>query len=156
MEEKQEILKEYLTNNKCKGFKSVPHYDECGTLSYFFNEDPSYVKVIDANVEIFVSFDNKYLNGFQIYGLKNTKNVDVHSNSSCETLTDKQKFNQYKDCLNYVLNNLEHRSVRFSNCATDDQLIKYIKYCISDEGLIAGVKYSEEIEKLIENNSNFT
>lgn len=41
---------------------------------------------------------------------------------------------EYKSCLQYILDNLKFRSDPKSSCATDEQLIKYIEFILSDIG----------------------
>jgi len=50
-------------------------------------------------------------------------------------ISDSERAKVYKDTLSYVLDNLVYRATRLDSCATDEQLIKYIKYPLSDEGL---------------------
>jgi len=58
---------------------------------------------------------------------------------------------EYKSCLEYILDNLEGRSNPNLSCAKDEKLIKYIKYTLSDEGLNTGINITKTIEEYIKN-----
>lgn len=56
---------------------------------------------------------------------------------------------EYKSCLQYILDNLKFRSDPKSSCATDEQLIKYIEFTLSEYGLDIGIGIAKAIEKYI-------
>ena len=62
-------------------------------------------------------------------------------------ISDKEKADEYKRTLTYVLANLSYRKIRPETCATDDNLIKYIESILLEKGMRSAVKISRDIKK---------
>lgn len=65
-------------------------------------------------------------------------------------ITDQERAEEYRSCLGYVLDNLEQRGNPKASCASDEQLVKYIKWTLSDEGLETGVQISRDAKQCLD------